>query len=139
MVAPFGPVRAEALRLTLVRPEPLPCTTTCVSTVSPRAPDKLIVEVVSGTSVFPTRTKLETTHIGNGVFEFQCIFIMNRMEITISTFARKSVPPTMRNVPRMFLLARYSFDLGTKPPRPPANGWWEGAAIFGSKIAEYSR
>src|SRR6266404_1228287 len=64
MVTPFGPVSAEALALTLVRPEPTPCTTTCVSTVSPRAPDRLIEEVVPRASVFPTRTRLGETQTG---------------------------------------------------------------------------
>ena len=63
-MAPFGPVKAEALTLTFDKPEPTPCTTTCVSTVSPRAPDRLMEEVVPAASVFPTRTRLGETQTG---------------------------------------------------------------------------
>src|SRR5438128_2533506 len=84
MVAPFGPVRAEALRLTLVRPEPLPCTTTCVSTVSPRAPDRLIEEVVPSASVFPTRTKLGETQTGKAALA-GCAPVPDR-EIVVGEF-----------------------------------------------------
>ena len=61
MVAPLGPVRAEALIFTLVKPPAGPCTTTCESTVSPRAPDKATEESVPGASVFPTLFKLGAT------------------------------------------------------------------------------
>src|SRR5215467_580167 len=39
---------------------------TCVSTVSPRALDSTIEEVVLGASVLPTRSKLDCTHTGYG-------------------------------------------------------------------------
>lgn len=59
----MGPVRALALTLTFVKPPAGPCTTTCVSTVSPRAPDSAIEERVPGASVFPTLLKLGDTHV----------------------------------------------------------------------------
>src|SRR5258708_35337844 len=65
IVAPPGPVSALALRLTLVKPPAGACTTTCVSTVSPRAPERLMEEVVPGTSASPTRLRLGATHTGN--------------------------------------------------------------------------
>src|SRR5260370_17788438 len=67
IVAPPGAVRARALRLTLVKPPAGACTTTCVSTVSPRAPERLMEEVVPGTSASPTRLRLGDTHTGNAV------------------------------------------------------------------------
>src|SRR5207244_3820462 len=65
MVAPPGPVSVEALTFTLLKPLEGPCTTTCVSTVSPRAPDRLMEEVVPGASVFPTRNRLGDTQTLN--------------------------------------------------------------------------
>src|SRR5881394_2469008 len=41
---------------------------TCVSTVSPRAPDSTIEEVVPGASVLPARSKLDCTQTGYGAF-----------------------------------------------------------------------
>src|SRR5260370_41105690 len=66
-VTPPGPVSALALRLTLVKPPAGACTTTCGSTVSPRAPERLMEEVVPGTSACPTRLRLGDTHTGNAV------------------------------------------------------------------------
>src|SRR6266852_8957597 len=63
MVTPLGPVRAVALTLTFVKPPAGPCTTTCVSTVSPRAPNRAMEESVPGVSVFPTLVKLGATHV----------------------------------------------------------------------------
>jgi hypothetical protein len=63
MVTPFGPVRAVAVALTFVKPPAGPWTTTCVSTVSPRAPESAMEESVPGTSVFPTLVKLGATHV----------------------------------------------------------------------------
>src|SRR5712664_1213016 len=68
MVTPLGPVRAVALTLTFVKPPAGPCTTTCASTVSPRAPDRAMEESVPGASVFPTLVKLGATH----VLKFDC-------------------------------------------------------------------
>src|SRR5258706_11182248 len=65
IVAPPGPVSAEALRFTLVNPLEGPCTTTWVSTVSPRAPDRLMEEVVPGASVLPTLLRLGATQTVN--------------------------------------------------------------------------
>src|SRR5882762_9093002 len=65
---PFGPVRAVALRLTLVKPPAGPCTTTWLSTVSPRAPERLIEDSVPAASVFPTRTRLGAAQ----VLKFEC-------------------------------------------------------------------
>src|SRR5215467_4673209 len=64
MVAPFGPLNGEALTLTLDKPPVGACTTTCVSTVSPRAPERLMEEVLPGGSVCPARTRLDCTHTG---------------------------------------------------------------------------
>src|ERR1700719_194976 len=63
MVTPPGPVRAVALTLTLDKPPAEPCTTTCVSTVSPRAPNSAMEESVPGASVFPTLTRLGATQV----------------------------------------------------------------------------
>src|SRR5258708_17652612 len=65
IVTPPGPMSEEALKFTFVRPLAGACTTTWVSTVSPRAPERLMEEVVPGTSVFPTLTRLGDTHAGN--------------------------------------------------------------------------
>lgn len=59
----MGPVRAVALTLTLDKPPAGPCTTTCVSTVSLRAPDNAIEESAPGASVFPTLVKLGATQV----------------------------------------------------------------------------
>jgi len=67
-VTPLGPVKAVALTFTLVNPPAGPCTTTCVSTVSPRAPNNAIEETVPGASVFPTLVKLGATQ----VLKFDC-------------------------------------------------------------------
>src|SRR5579859_4440508 len=66
--APFGPVRAVALTFTFVKPPAGPCTTTWLSTVSPRAPERLMEESVPAASVLPTRTRLGATH----VLKFEC-------------------------------------------------------------------
>src|SRR6266404_1250069 len=65
MMAPPGPVSSEALTFTLANPPAGPRMTICVSTVSPRALDRLMEEVVPAASVVPTRTRLDTTHTGN--------------------------------------------------------------------------
>src|SRR5215471_13083827 len=66
MVAPVGPVSAEALKFTLVRPPAGACTMICVSTVSPRAAERVIEEDGPGASFCPTLTRLDTTQKGNG-------------------------------------------------------------------------
>src|SRR5260370_13010327 len=60
-----GPVSGDALRFTLVKPLEGACTTICVSTVSPRAPDRLMEEVVPAASVLPTLSRLDATHAVN--------------------------------------------------------------------------
>src|SRR5882724_6448153 len=65
IVAPPGPVSAEALKFTLVKPLAGARTTTWVSTVSPRALDSAIKETVPAASVFPTRVRLGDTQTGN--------------------------------------------------------------------------
>src|SRR5215472_3811574 len=57
---------AEAAMLSLLKPLDGACTMTWMSTVSPRAPDKLIADIVPGSSVLPTRTSPDCTHTGNG-------------------------------------------------------------------------
>src|SRR5258708_40309948 len=69
-VAPLGPASADALTFTLVKPLLGACTMTCVSTVSPRAADKVIAEVVPGASVCPTLVRLEDTQTGNAAVDF---------------------------------------------------------------------
>src|SRR5215467_3925146 len=66
MVDPPGPAKAVALKFTLVRPLAGPCTMICVSTVSPRAPERVIDKTEPGASVCPTLTRLDTVHTGNG-------------------------------------------------------------------------
>src|SRR5260370_14167584 len=65
MVAPPGPVSAEALRFTLVKPPTGPCTMTWASTVSPRALDRVMDDVVPGASVCPTLARPGITQAGN--------------------------------------------------------------------------
>src|SRR5260221_3833724 len=65
---PFGPVRAVALTFTLVKPPAGPCTTTWLSTVSPRAPERLIEESVPAASVCPPRTRLDAPQ----ALKFEC-------------------------------------------------------------------
>src|SRR5947209_535343 len=65
MLAPPGPLSAEVLTFTLVRPPVGARTMTCVSTVSPRALERLIEEVVPAVSAFPTLRRLECTHTAN--------------------------------------------------------------------------
>lgn len=65
IVAPAGPVSTEELKFTLLKPAAGACTITCVSTVSPRALDRLMEEAVPAASVFPTRTRLDCTQTGN--------------------------------------------------------------------------
>src|SRR6266850_4329183 len=63
MVTPLGPVRDEPLTFTFVKPPPGPCTTTCESTISPRAPDKATEKSVPGASVLLTLCKLGETQV----------------------------------------------------------------------------
>src|SRR5258708_2647795 len=69
MVAPLGPASAEALKFTFVRPFAGACTMTCVSTVSPRALDRLMKEAVPGAPVCPTLIRPGDTHTGNGTLD----------------------------------------------------------------------
>ena len=64
-LAPPGPVSADALTFTLVKPAAGPRMMTWVSTVSPRALDRLMEEAVPGASVFPTLTRPGATQAGN--------------------------------------------------------------------------
>src|SRR5437660_12785363 len=65
MVAPPGPVSADALTLTLLMPPEGACTMTCASTVSPRAPYRLTEELVPGGSICPTLARPGATQTGN--------------------------------------------------------------------------
>ncbi len=65
MVAPAGPVSAEAFKFTLLKLPEGACTTTCVSTVSPRALDRLMEEAVPAVSVAPTLSRLGATQTVN--------------------------------------------------------------------------
>jgi len=65
IVAPAGPVSTEELKFTLLKPAAGACTIIWVSTVSPRALDRLMEEAVPAASVFPTRTRLDCTQTGN--------------------------------------------------------------------------
>src|SRR2546423_15164615 len=64
MLAPAGPVSAEALRFTLVSPLVGPCTIICVSPISPRALDNAMEAVVPAAAVLPTRPMLGEPHTG---------------------------------------------------------------------------
>src|SRR5260370_9070429 len=64
MAAP-GPVRAEALTFTLLKPPEGACTTNWVSTVSPRGLDRLVEEAVPAMSVVPTLSRLGATQTVN--------------------------------------------------------------------------
>src|SRR5690348_3817194 len=69
MEAPAGPVRGEAERLRLVKPEVGAWTISWESTVSPRAEERVTAETAPGASVCPTLSRLEATHTRNGVPE----------------------------------------------------------------------
>ena len=69
MVAPLGPASADALTFTFVKSFAGACTMTCVSTVSPRALDRVMAEVVPGASVCPTLIRPGDTHTGNGALD----------------------------------------------------------------------
>src|SRR5260370_24500149 len=97
IVAAPGPVSAEALTFTFVRPLEGPCTTTCVSTVSPRALDRLMDDAVPAVSVFPTLTRPDVAHTGNAEPDV----VSNAMKVVRTTgtaaansrlFARGKVP-----------------------------------------------
>src|ERR1700739_4191925 len=64
IVAPPGPVSAEALKFTLDKPPAGPCTITCVSTVSPRPLNRVIDKLEPAASVCPPLTRLDMTHAG---------------------------------------------------------------------------
>src|SRR5882724_4351754 len=125
MVAPPGPVSAEALRFALVRPPEGACTTTWVSTVSPRAPDKLMEEAVPGASACPTLIRLDSTHTGNGeVDDWLAAIKIVRMTNTAAAngrlFARRKVqracPPSwseeLESIFMNLLLQQLIFELG---------------------------
>src|ERR1700740_408573 len=65
MAMPPGPVSAEALTFTFVNPFVGPWTMTCVSTVSPRAPETEMAETAPVASAGPTLVRLDMTHTGN--------------------------------------------------------------------------
>src|SRR5580693_1675075 len=69
MVAPPEPTSADALTFTFVRPFAGACTMTCVSTVSPRALDSVMADVVPGASSCRTLIKPEDTHKGKGALD----------------------------------------------------------------------
>src|SRR5690348_15011058 len=83
IVAPLGPLSDDALRFTLVNPPAGACTITWVSTVSPRAPDNAIEEVVPGTSVCPTLSRLDMTQTGKPAL---CCTPLPLREITLGVF-----------------------------------------------------
>src|ERR1700739_1680908 len=98
MLAPLGPLSAEALTFTLVKPLGGPCTITWVSTVSPRAPDKVMEEVAPGASVCPTLTRLGDTHTGNAGLD-NCLAAMKIARST-STPTANDTRFAYRKVPR---------------------------------------
>src|SRR6267378_1984358 len=97
-------------------------TITCVSTVSPRAPDRLMKEAVPGGAVFPTLTRLDSAHTVNAelaVFFFQAgdgirdLYVTgvqtcalpisptwqsSRSTAAISRWRRSAIPPSSRSV-----------------------------------------
>src|SRR5882757_1414235 len=95
MVTPFGPVRAVAVTLTFVKPPAEPWTTTCVSTVSPRAPDSAMEESVPGASVCPTLFKLGDTQ----VVKFDCTpvplmeIVAGELVALLATVTLPATPP----------------------------------------------
>src|SRR5260370_33527695 len=97
MVAPLGPASAEALKFTSVRPFAGACTMTCVSTVSPRALDSAMPEVVPGAPVCPTLIRPEDPHTENGALDdwLAAIKIVRQ-----TTTAAKGRPFTSRKLRR---------------------------------------
>src|SRR6266851_5786823 len=96
MAAPPGPVSAEALTFTLVKPLEGACTTICVSTVSPRAPDRLMEEVVPAVSVLPTLSRLDAIQAGNvggiAAFTVRVAAALVTMPAELLTTTRKVEP-----------------------------------------------
>src|SRR6266446_2240991 len=99
MVAPPGPVSAEALKFTLLKPPAGPCTTTWVSTVSPRALDSLMEEAVPGASVCPTLVKLDSPQKGNAALDVW-LAAMKSVKTT-SSAAVNTKPLARRKVQRV--------------------------------------
>src|SRR5207244_97535 len=58
IVTPLGSARAVALKLTFVKPPAGARTTTCASTVSPRAPNRLMEDAPPGASFVPILSRL---------------------------------------------------------------------------------
>src|SRR5258708_909926 len=98
MVAPLGPASADALTFTFVKPFAGACTMTCVSTVSPRALDRIMAEVVPGASVCPTLIRPGNTHTGNGALD-DWLAVIEIVRAT-STVAANGRPFACRKVQR---------------------------------------
>src|SRR5689334_22986891 len=98
IVAPLGPLSAEALTFTLVKPPDGACTITCVAMVSPRPLYTLMDVVVPGASVGPTLTKRGDTQTGNvDPVAWPAVI---RIARTTRTAAADGRPLTRRNVLR---------------------------------------
>src|SRR6476646_8205873 len=118
MVAPLGPVSADALTFTFVKPFAGACTMTWVSTVSPRALDSVMADVVPGVSVCPTLIKPEDTHKGKGALDDRPA-VMKTVRPT-STVAANGRPFECRKVqgafPRFWRLDLESIFIGVLLP-----------------------
>src|SRR5882672_2341305 len=93
---PLGPARAVALTFTFVKPPAGPCTTTWLSTVSPRAPERLIEDNVPAVAVFPTRTILGATQAVK--FEFECTPVPDAATVEgefVALLATTTLPVTL--------------------------------------------
>src|SRR6266478_423725 len=99
MVAPPGPVSAEVLKFTLLKPPAGACTTTWVSTVSPRALDRVMKEAVPGGAVCPTLIKLDSTHKGNAALDVWLAAM--KIVKTTSSAAVNTKPLARRKVQRV--------------------------------------
>src|SRR6266699_3394934 len=95
MVAPPGPVSAEAFTFTLLKPSEGACTMTCASTVSPRALYRLMEEVVPGGSVCPTLARPGKTQTGNA----EPNVVLRAMK-TVRTTSTATIRQTL-NVPKI--------------------------------------
>src|SRR5258708_8345997 len=73
---------------------------TCVSTVSPRALDRIMAEVVPGASVLPTLIRPGDTHTGNGALD-DWLAVIKIVRAT-STAAANGSALAHRQVPRPF-------------------------------------
>src|ERR1700720_1743009 len=112
--------------------------TICVSTVSPRALDKLMEETVPAASVVPTRTRLDTTHTGNAAPDV--VLNATRAVKTMGTAAANKKLLTRLGLPRTaspFMLADWLLMfIDAMPPQQSIS--WTGEEQNRKNLVCYS-